>query len=110
MTESEHKRRARGWILQILSLEPVGNNGKRMQVSMERLHQLVVSADCIISLSQLQEHVSYLRGKGYVDVEQFTGLAARIAGGVGYGVRLSATGQDIVDRTTTDAGVDLGAF
>jgi hypothetical protein len=110
MTDSERKRRVRGWVLQILALEPVQNSGKRVQVSMERLHKLVIDTGCLVSIEHVQEQISYLKGKGYVEVEQFTGIAAKMAGGVGYGVRVTPTGQDLVDHTTTDIGVDLGAL
>lgn len=108
----EETKRARGWVLQILAMSPLGaDDGGRLHMSSE----LVVPQMRALGLRLLREEVErlfvYLEGKRYVEIRRVTSAAAKTVfggGAVPLAARLTSTGQDLVDGTITDEGVDLG--
>ena len=110
MTSQENTRRARGWILQFLGQEPVNGEGKRSLLTAERLQSLLFDAAYDLPLDEVKAQIAYLREKGLVETERFTGVAARVLGGTAQGVRINAAGVDVLEKTAVERGVDLGIF
>jgi hypothetical protein len=59
----------------------------------------------------VREQLAYLKERGYVEIEKFTGRAAQIVGGMAMGVRIVAAGTDVVEGTRDrHRGISLGAL
>ncbi len=92
-------RRLRGVILELLSEEsPERLNADVLLGVLDRLHH-----DC--TMRQLQAALAYLKSRGYVEFEELRSkdlprLRITRAG-------LTSKGEDVIDGTVTDPGVDL---
>jgi hypothetical protein len=102
-------RRARGWILQFLADAPPDDDGDPRLMSSEQLAELVSSAGLSVMREEVEKQLSYLKDKKLIIVEPLKGSARRIAG-AGMLARITSSGRDVVDGTTKDAGINLGAF
>jgi hypothetical protein len=107
--DAAQTRRVRGWILQFLADAPAMGDGDPAVMGSDMLVELVSSAGMPVVREEVERQLSYLKDKKLIAVEALKGQARRIAGS-GMLARITSDGRDIVDGTTRDAGISMGAF
>jgi hypothetical protein len=100
----EETKRVRGLILQLLAGLPADAFlTPDLFVTLIRSsgHRTVMRED-------VARELRYLADKKYVELEQLRGQAAQLVGGAS--ARILPAGRDVIEHTTNDPGIDLGAF
>lgn len=94
--KKERYRRIRGAILKLLAHEHPG------AIDMKVLHFLLDDLRYTITEEELESHVTYLSGKGYVvrESRESTGVRLEMA-------TITPSGLDVLDGFEADVGVDV---
>lgn len=95
-TRKERYRRIRGAVLKLLAHQHPG------PLDFKEIHFLLDDLDLTIREEELRSHLSYLKEKGFVKIEE------RKSGGILIEmVRITADGLNILDGFQKDIGIDV---
>jgi hypothetical protein len=107
----EQTKRARGWVLQLLSMSPPGeDDGGRLFMTADLLVPQMKAVGVRLVREEIEKLFIYLEGKKFVEIRRLKSPTAKalFEGAMPISARLTSTGQDIIDGTIEDVGVDLG--
>ncbi len=109
MKDPATAKRIRGWILQFLAEMPQDGTGKRTEMSSDLLTSQLRATGLKLVREEVEVQLAYLADRGYVETHSFKGRAAHIMQGA-ISARITSKGQDVVEATTEDPGIDLGGL
>jgi hypothetical protein len=102
-------KRSRGYVLKLLAAAPLGEDDGGF--CFQAAAQLEATLRDLVPLSRgdIERIFVYLKGKNFVELRVLKSEAASaLFGSQSLAARITSHGQDLVDGTIQDVGVDLG--